>query len=573
MTRDSGHLLWVALSVLSRLHPGGAEGDEQLHRAVEFLDLPVPPAAIVRASTVAGALASLALAVPAVLVAGRSRLLVVLGAVTVGLLTSHAVRAAPTLWATARRTSALGAAPDLVVRAVLSMRLSPTPERAAAFTARTGEGLLATSLAAHVRRAEHTSQAGLRTFGDAWADLFPSLRRSVALVAAAGNAPAGDRDQLLDRALSVVLDGTRERMQSFAAGVRTPATALYAFGVLLPTALVALLPAASASGLAVTPLSVVVLYNLALPALLVAASAWLLARRPVAFPPPDITTAHPAVPDRTRQGLLAGVAAATLAVPLAWYVAAPWGPPVAAVGFGLGTALWLRERPIVAQYSHIRAVETALPDALSLVGRRVANGRAVETALDHAATELDDEMGAVLAAGVTRQRQLQVDVHEAFLGRHGALAAVPSPRVRGSIALLSLAAREGRPAGVALLSLATHIEELQAVEQEARHSLTTVTRTLRTTGGLFAPLVAGSTVALAEGIGGAAIGSSSGTTLTWLGGPVAGYVLVMAVLLSALATGLTRGLDRSLVRYRAGRALVSAALAFLGSYACVGLLI
>jgi hypothetical protein len=316
----------------------------------------------------------------------------------------------------------------------------------------------------------------------------------------------------------------------------------------------------------------VLLYNLVLPGVLVAASAWLLARRPVAFPPPEISPAHPDVTNRSRQALLAGGVAAVLAAPVAWYVAAPWGPFVAAVGLGLGVTLWLRQHDIVAQYGQIDEIETALPDALSLIGRRVANGRAVETAIEHAAAELDDEMGAVLADGVTRQRQLQVGVREAFLGRYGALAAVPSPRVRGSIALLSLAAAEGRPAGVALLSLAEHLERLQTVEQEARHNLTNVTRTLRSTAALFAPLVAGATVALAEGIGGAGV-LSGGASLTWLGAPVAVYVLSMAVLLSALSTGLTRGLDGSLVQYRAGRALVVATVAFLGAYAIVGTLV
>jgi hypothetical protein len=571
MTRDPRRI-WATLRALDRLCPVEATASERLRLAVAFLDLPCSARTVVGAAYVIGALVGLGVATAMLFVSGQFRLVVALAAVTLGLLASHAVQVTPRLWATARRTSALGAAPDLVVRAVLSMRLTPTPERAAAFAARTGDGLLATTLASHVRQSEHTGAAGLSAFGDAWADLFPSLRRSVALVTAAGNAPARDREQLLDRALTVVLDGTQDLMQSFAAEVRTPATALYAFGVLLPTALVALLPAASAAGVVVTPLSVVLLYNLVLPGVLVATSAWLLARRPVAFPPPEISPDHPDVTNRSRQAPLAGVATAVVAAPLAWYLASPWGPFVAAVGLGLGVTLWLRQRSVVAQYDQIDAIETALPDALSLIGRRVANGRAVETAIEHAAAELDDEMGAVLSDGVTRQRQLQVGVREAFLGRHGALAAVPSPRVRGSIALLSLAVAEGRPAGVALLSLSEHLERLQTVEQEARHNLTNVTRTLRSTAALFAPLVAGATVALAEGIGGTDV-LAGGESLSWLGAPVAVYVLLMAVLLSALSTGLTRGLDRSLVQYRAGRALVFATMAFLGSYALVGTLV
>jgi hypothetical protein len=139
--------------------------------------------------------------------------------------------------------------------------------------------------------------------------------------------------------------------------------------------------------------------------------------------------------------------------------------------------------------------------------------------------------------------------------------------------LLSLAAKEGRPAGSGLLSLAEHVADLQTIEREARHSLAHVCRTLQTTGMLFAPLIAGATVSLAEGIGGGAFRAGGGQSLTWLGGPVGIYVLVLAVFLTGLSVGLTRGFDRALVGYRAGQALLCATLTYLGSYVLVSLLL
>ena len=63
---------------------------------------------------------------------------------------------------------------------------------------------------------------------------------------------AGERARTLDRAMDAVLDGTRDRMAAFADDVQGPATAVYAFGVLLPLALVSVLPAARAAGLPAT---------------------------------------------------------------------------------------------------------------------------------------------------------------------------------------------------------------------------------------------------------------------------------------------------------------------------------
>ena len=562
--------LRILLTSLGRLYPWPVAPSEELSLALSFLDWGVTDDALVRGGNGAGIVVGIVLLVPALFVPAALRLVVVLGAVSVGLLTTYAIHSLPRLLATARRTSALGTAPELVSRAVLSMRLAPTPERAAQFAARSGEGVLASSLRTHVRQADHTAESGLSSFGEAWADLFPSLRRSCALVTAAGRAPERDRDRLLDRALAVVLDGTREQMQTFAASIRAPATALYAFGVLLPMALVALLPAAGAAGLAVTPLSVVLVYNLVLPGVVVAASAWLLARRPVAFPPPNVTSDHPDVAERTWLALGCGAGLGLTA----WVVTAPvfpaWGPPLAAAGLGTGTALWIQYQPVVGVYEWVRDVEDGLSDALVLLGRRVANGRAVERALAETAVELDGPMGAILERGARQQRQLQVGVRDAFLGEYGALDTLPSTRVRGSMALVALAAEEGRPAGVALLSLADHIEDLTEIEREATHSLRQVCGTLTSTAMVFGPMVGGATVALAGSIGGQETLPGGEHSLLWLGGPVGVYVLVLAVLLTALATGLTRGFDRSLVGYRVGRTLVCATSTFLCSYLVVG---
>ncbi|MEF8813062.1 MAG: type II secretion system protein [Halovenus sp.] len=557
---------------LARLYPRPAEGAKELERPLAFLGWKLSPSLVTRAGYGSGVLVGgvglgLTLLVPAAF-----RLAAFLSTLALASGVAYLVQQSPKLYATARRTRALGAAPDLVARAVLSMRLEPVPERAASFSASSGDGALAASLATHVRQSQYTTTSALSSFGDEWAALFPSIRRSFALVLAAGSAPAHDRGRILDRALSVVLSGTRDRMASFAADIRGPAAALYAFGVLLPIALIALLPAAGVAGLAVTPVSVTVLYGFVLPAVVCAGAVWLLVRRPVAFPPPEVPRDHPEVSDRTR---VAVVVATGLAV-TGWLVAGgffpSWAPPVAAGGLGVGGFLWIRSQPVIAVYERSRAVESQLADALELVGRRVANGRAVETALARAAAELDGPMGETLAAAVRQQRQLQVGVREAFLGRHGVLRRVPSPRVRGSMALLALAAHEGRPAGGALLALAEHVDDLRTIEQEARHSLAHICRTLVSTGAAFAPMVAGATVAMAGTLGTSRIPGAS-TSLPWLGGIVGWYVLVLAVLLPALATGLRRGLDRALLCQQIGRALVCATCVYLFSFKLVGLVI
>jgi hypothetical protein len=566
---------------LATLSPRSPTPDEELRRAVDFLDWRVDPGTVLAAGDgVAVPVATLSLSAVAVAPPGvRLPALALAVGVVAGVV--HAVHRLPVALAALRRTTALGAAPGLVARAALRMRVTPTVEAASAFAADTGEGPLAAALDAHVRRARGTPRSGFASFADEWARWFPSLRRAAGLFAAAAAAPAGERARTLDRATEAVLATTRERAADFAGTVRGPTTALYAFGVLVPLATVAVLPAARVAGLAVPAWLLVVVYDLALPAVTVAAGAWLLVRRPVAFPPPAVGVDHPDVVDRRLMAPLVGVGGAVLAG-LAATRLARWTAPVAAVGVGLGVALVARYRPVVRVRERVRAVEEGLPDALYVVGRRVAEGTAVERAVELAAEEAPGPTGERFAAAARVGRRLRVDVETAFLGEHGAFASVPSPRARAAARLLATAGREGEPAGAAVVAVADHLSELASVEREARRELRRVTGTLANTAAAFGPLVAGATVALAgsmtgvaqpgDGVAGATgVGGAQPVSTAVLGLAVGGYVLFLAVALTALSVGLERGLDGALVGYRVGLALLVATSTYLGAYALAGL--
>jgi hypothetical protein len=525
-------------------------------RGVEpFLDR--PPAAVAAVADAAGLAVGWWVGVAALL-AGRPAMLLVAPCAGYGATVS--VRGGVLAAVNVRRSRALGTAPALVGRAVLRSQIEPTPERAAAFAADT-EGRLGDRLGERVRRARGTPRSGLGEFAAAWRDSFPALHRALTLVAAAAEAPPAERDRALDRAMDAVLDGTRERAADATDALRGPATAVYAFGVLLPLALVGVLPAAAAAGLEATLPAVVAVYDFLLPVALIAASGWLLARRPVAFPPTRVDR-----DDSRWPPVVAGLAAAAGGATLVGVTLPQWTCPVAAVGFGAGVALLVRYRPVVADRERADALDAALPDALYLVGRRVADGVAVERAIVDAGRELDGVAGTVFEAAARRQRQLRVDVESAFAGEYGALEGVPSRRADGAVRLLGVAASAGPPAGRALVETADHLDALRRVEAEARRDLGRVTSTLGNTAAFFGPLVGGATVALAEGVG-AAGGIDGGAPATSnLGLAVGGYVLVLAVVLTALSVGLDRGLDRATVGYRVGGALCAATVTYLVAF-------
>ncbi|WP_435116830.1 type II secretion system protein [Halolamina sp. C58] len=548
--------------------------DGALRDACEELDWPAAPQ-LVAAGEAAGSAVVVVGAITAV-ATGTVALLPLAVGLGAGVLL--AARNAPLAVAALSRTRAVGDAPALFGRLTLRLRVEPSVERAVAFAGRSGDGDLAASLHEHARDARGTPESGLASFAAAWGETAPEIERAAALVADAADAPADARERGCERALSAVRSGVEERAASFAGEIRAPLTGLYAFGVLLPLALVGVLPAARLAGVNVGLGTLAVLYDLLLPVGLLVASGWLLARRPISFPPPRIDSDHPDVPDRRRSAAALGVLVAAVAGAGCLFVL-PWAASIVAAGAGSGAALLWLFAPARALRREVREIESGLPDALTLVGRRVVDGTAVERALVEASGELPGETGTLLADAAERGERLGLPPEETFFGRFGALRNVPSPRGRDAGRLFALAAAEGSPAGDALVAAGDHLRELARVEREARRELAAITGTLSNTAALFGPLVGGVSVAMVgripAGAGGAgeALGGASASTA--LGpasiGPIVGvYVLLLAAILTGLATALERGIDRSLLGYRIGLALPTATAAYVAAVVAAG---
>ncbi|NIB98656.1 hypothetical protein [Halobacterium sp. R2-5] len=476
-----------------------------------------------------------------------------------GVAAATALAYGPHVRAVAERSRALGAAPDLVCLVVLSLRLDPTLERAAWFAADHGDGRLAASLAAHAREARGTPGAGFDAFAATWTEHLPSLRRAAALADAAVDAPAGDRERLLDRTLAVVVEGARERASEYADAVHGPTMGVYAFGVVLPLALVGVVPAAASAGMPLALGAVALAYVVVLPVAVLAVVCWILARRPVAFPPAAVPADHPGLDDRTRNAGFAavcGVAAALVASRLL----PSWSLPVLLVGWPVGGALayWFRSACEVREDA--RSVEDGLADALSVLGHQLRHGRAVEAAVADAGDTLDGATGDVFDAAARRMRRLRIGVEGAFLGEHGPLARTRSQRARAAVSLVVHAADAGPAGGRVLVDVADCFDDLADLDREVRREFASTTRTLRHTALLYAPLVAGVTVALAGRVSG--LDGASALPAGPLALVVGAYVLWLAVVLPALAVGLDRGLDRALVGYHAGLALAAAAAVY-----------
>ncbi|MFB6133037.1 MAG: type II secretion system F family protein [Halanaeroarchaeum sp.] len=515
-----------------------------------------------RLTVVGGALVTSAAAVllgALVFASGATRSAGVGLGVAVASLGAYGTWSAPSLIDAYRRRMAVGSTPEIVAYAVLQARLTPSLERAARFAGTRAGGLLGRDVAA-IGTGATPGREGWERVAAEWASDDEAFPRAVSLFTAGIESGQPARDALLDRALDTVLAGTRDRVAAFAAETRGPATGIYAFGVLLPLAMVGLLPVAASAGVGVSPAAIAVLYDAIVPVALLAASFWLAARRPaVSRPPPPLAALDsPRSPARTT----AVVGIAAVGAGLVGFVVLPtWTTWVVVPGVAIGSGALYWFDPVRERRDGVESVEAGLPEAVSLVGHRLAAGEPLETAIGTVGDRLVGQTATVFHEGTRIHRRLRVTVPEAFEGPVGALADVESPRTETTIALLVAAARNGREGGETLVNIASYLRDLDDVEREARRELARTTDTLRQTALVFGPAIAGVTVALATGMGALGDGGRA-VPVPALGVVVGVYVLALAVVLPALSVVLERGMDLAMIGYAVGVALLTSSLVY-----------
>ncbi len=458
-----------------------------------------------------------------------------------------------------RRSQAVGSGPVLIAFAIVHLRLSPALEEAIDFAADAVGGPLGASLDRH-RRAEPTGRLALERFGADWADQDPSLERAASLLGAAVEAPAEDRPESLEKALDAVLEGSRARVARFGAEIQGPATGIYAFGVMLPLALVGMLPVVATTGNGVSILLLAAVYDVLIPTGLLLASLWLATRRP-AIVGQSFDPAVLAHSDGVARSAALGLLTATATAVLAPLVFPRWSIPIAAPGVGVGVALLSFLAPITERQAHLEALEAGLPDALSIAGRTIAEGSPVERTVASVGNQLTGPTGNLFQRAARRRDRLGTTVRGAFFGRTGVLAEVASTRADTAMELLVAAGRHGFPAGPTLRTVGGYLDALQQVERTARRELAQTTSTLRQTAMVFAPSIAGATVAMATGMD-TVDATGQAIDVSVLGIVVGVYILLLGIILPTLAVVLERGFDPVRIGYRCGVALLVGALLY-----------
>ncbi|VVB93431.1 Uncharacterised protein [uncultured archaeon] len=433
----------------------------------------------------------------------------------------------PKIHARFMKIHSLGDIPEIQSYIVMSMKLVPNMERAITFAAGNSLKPLAKDLKKliwdiHLRVYSNIDDA-LIAFANQWGKNSEYFKRSLHLVKSSTNEPdEAQRIMTLNKSLDIVLDGTKTMMDGFAAKLKTPTYILYSIFILIPLALVALLPAVGVVGIRIDIVTLVLVYDIILPLATFFYSEYILLSRPATFSPPDIPDKHPGLSN------IKSVRKITIIISLIvgglvglsgyifLYIGNPFGivsqeamaglvPPTFPVVWALALMITIYCLGIYTPYKKIRdgirQIENEFADALFILGRRITEGRSAEVAFAHTSETMKGaKIGEVFADVAKNLTTMRTTLHGAiFNEEYGAFKDVYSDRVHTTMKLFTESVHKSHEAaGMAIIKLADHLKELQEVETNIKRSLYDVTSTMKSTAMIFAPLIGGVTLALSE---------------------------------------------------------------------------
>jgi hypothetical protein len=317
-------------------------------------------------------------------------------------------------------------------------------------------------------------------------------------------------------------------MNQFANRLHQQTVILYSVGIMIPLSLVAMLPAAGLVGLRITIVQIFLIYDLLLPLFVYLYTRKILLSRPAAFHPSNIPENHPDLRNiKKRKSFFVSVAVGFfVSIPGIIFLLIPLVAPfdasndilhfiISSQGLNLffpvtlffiwGAAVAVSihciyvYRPYKKVRDEIKQMEKEFSDALYILGKRISEEKSPEESFAYAA----QTMQGTRIAEVFFQTSYNLTArHTSFYdalysNEYGSLQHVYSDRIRAILRLFVEGTKKSqRAVSASLIRIADHLKQLQEVEKKITDMLYELTSTLRSTVTVFAPLIAGVTLAI-----------------------------------------------------------------------------
>lgn len=322
------------------------------------------------------------------------------------------------------------------------------------------------------------------------------------------------RDKVLSEAVSIVLSGTKERMETYSQELKTPVTVLNAIGILLPIVGLVFFPLVSIFiPEAISPLYLVVGYDIILPITVYWLMRTSLQKRPATFHQPEISK-HPKFVRSKSEPIIFFLAVAISAVLigfsynqinlfkgqlfslelLIYSMLIIWSITFGVVFYTLLTTinkLKLREE--------VAGIESELGEVLFQIGTQLSRGMPVEAALRNSLPKIKElKISKMVEKILYNIESLGMTFSSAVFDENsGAINYFPSKLISAVMKAVVEISKGGMASlSDAMISIANFLRNMHIVEEDLKEKLSDIVGTMDIQAILLAPLSTGIVVSV-----------------------------------------------------------------------------
>ncbi len=508
------------------------------------------------------------------------------------------------------RIQALGRAPETVYYMVMSMRLNPSLDIAVRYASENVDEPLAGSLKKVLwdvhTKVRSSIEDAFMAFADEWGHWNEDFKRAMYSIRMAPMERTEEGlSKSLEKGLETILSSTRQKIEEFATAMQSPTTVLFAFGILLPMIIGAMLPliflanigsfgspttlaAAGNQGAVSTQQQIpgyeilavnfgfVLLIGALFPLMAYVYSSQVLSKRPGTIKPPQPKEIQESSSSSFVLGvsLLVGVGVGAGAYPFyagwlgAVFVPLFVLPIVAGIGCGLSVYYFLGSRDSYTAMRSLQRLENEIPDALFQVGNRITEGMSLERALERTADSMSGTEVAVFFKRIIHaMRVTGLPPEQAIFGGPkgpGLIELYPSRLIRVSLkALLDAYSKGPEAVGRTVVPMADYLNQIRQVDRTLANALKPTTAMMKATAFALSPMILGMTGALylllSNTIAGGSLSVSIPVFFTVLGV----FLIEMVAVIAYFTIGVESGGDAISLRMMVGKYLWVAVTVFL----------
>ena len=403
-----------------------------------------------------------------------------------------------------------------IIYMTISMRVSPNIENAIEFAAKNLSGPLSVDLHQllwdmYLRKFDSASTA-LDSFINKWKRDNSEFAQSLYLIKTSTIESPSRREKVLDEAVSVMLDGTRERMKNYSQELKTPVTVLNALGILLPVIGLVFLPMiAIFMPETIKPVFIIVGYNIFLPLVVYWLMKTYLEKRPYSFHQPDISK-HPKFRKQKRWLFpLLGVVIALPPIVFGSYQILSstkifsFNMLVYSLLISLGISMGIAAYSIFSVIQKLKLrdeiaqIENEFAEVLFQLGNQITRGIPLEKTLKNITPQIQNlKISKFFEKILYNIETFGMTLEQAIFNKeNGAIREYPSKLIEAIMhAVVEISKRGMVTASKAMITISSYLKDSHDVEEEMKDMLSEVTSTMQMQAILLAPLSSGIIVAL-----------------------------------------------------------------------------